>query len=93
MAREAKGKRGGPTDPKNTSKTAGTPTVAKSDMEVIIGRLSEIGNRRKVDALDALLKMTPPIGAPGAGKAAAKARLVADDLDASGDLLALLPTG
>ena len=91
MARQAKGSRRG----KKTEKAnqAQAPTVAKSDMELIISRLSEISNRRKVDALDALVKMAPPIGASGSGKAAAKARLVAEDLDASSDLLALLPTG
>lgn len=93
MAREAKGKSRSKSSTKSAIAPVETPAVAKSDMEVIIGRLSEIGNRRKVDALDALIKMTPPIGTPGAGKAAMKARLVADDLDASGDLMALLPTG
>lgn len=90
MARQAKGKR----PAKKAEKTeAQTPTVAKTDMDLIISRLSEISNRRKVDALDALIKMTPPIGGEGSGKAAAKAKLVAEDLDSSSDLMALLPTG
>lgn len=93
MARDVKSKRRSKSNTKTAVAPVENPTVGKSDMEVIIGRLSEIGNRRKVDALDALIKMTPPIGTPGAGKAATKARLVADDLDSSGDLLALLPTG
>ena len=92
MAQETKDKSGGKTPDSAVASPDGDPNLVKSDMEVIIGRLSEIGNRRKVDALDSLLKMTPPLGAPGSGKAAAKARLVADDLDSSGDLLALLPT-
>ena len=88
MARQSKGTR-------QAGKNQGekNETVAKSDMELIISRLSEISNRRKVEALDTLLKLTPPIGTSGSGKAATKARLVAEDLDASGDLLALLPTG
>lgn len=88
MAREAKGKR-----QSKKQAEAQTPSVAKTDMDLIISRLSEISNRRKVDALDALIKMTPPIGAEGSGKASAKAKLVAEDLDSSSDLMALLPTG
>jgi len=88
MAREAKGKR---QSKKQTE--AQSPAVAKTDMDLIISRLSEISNRRKVDALDALIKMTPPIGAEGSGKASTKAKLVAEDLDSSSDLMALLPTG
>ena len=91
MARKADGK--GRKNPVATvASAAGSPNPSASDMEVIISRLSEISNRRKVEALDALVKLAPARGTPGSGRAAAKARLIAEDVDSSGDLLALLPT-
>ncbi|MEM1399107.1 MAG: hypothetical protein AAGF58_04465 [Pseudomonadota bacterium] len=93
MPREAKGNRRKKATSKDVAPQANNQSVSASDMELIISRLSEISNRRKVDALDALIKAAPPIGAEGSRRAAEKARLIADDLDESSDLLALLPTG